>query len=122
MGYESRLYVVDKTNGKISGRNGVRYWADVIATFNLCKVYGVSDKMREYPETDCFIYADDGNTEIVEDRYGDVMKEIPIEDAIKIIEEASMHDGYRRYAPCLALLKSFDKIQWRNLVVLHYGY
>ena len=118
MGYESRLYVVNKTNGDI----GSRCWAEVIAMINLCKVYDVSDKMRKYPETDCFIYADDGNTEIVEDRYDDVMKEIPIDDAIKIIEEASMNDNYRRYAPCLALLKSFDKSQWENLVVLHYGY
>lgn len=119
MGYESKLYVVNK-HEKFSSE--YRCWGEVIAMFNLCKVYDVSDKMRKYPETDCYIFADDGNTEIVEDRYDDVMKEIPIDDAIKIIEEASMDDNYRRYAPCLALLKSFDKSQWENLVVLHYGY
>lgn len=119
MGYESRLYVVNK-HEKFSSE--YRCWGEVIAMFNLCKAYGVSDKMRKYPETDCYIFADDGNTEIVEDKYDDVMKEIPIDDAIKIIEEVSMNDNYRRYAPCLALLKSFDKSQWENLVVLHYGY
>lgn len=119
MGYESRLYVVDKCD-KFSFED--RCCGEVIAMFNLCKVYSVSDKMRQYPETDCYIYADDGNTHIIEDRYGDIMREIPIEDAIKIIEEASENDYYRRYAPCLALLKSFDKSQWKNLVVLHYGY
>lgn len=51
-----------------------------------------------------------------------LLPKTPIEDAIKIIEEASENDDYRRYAPCLALLKSFDKSQWKNLVVLHYGY
>lgn len=119
MGYESRLYVVNKYE-KFSSE--YRCWGEVIAMFNLCKVYDVSDKMRKYPETDCYIFADNGNTEIVEDKYDDVMKEIPIDDAIKIIEEASMNDSYRRYAPCLALLKSLDKSQWENLVVLHYGY
>ena len=119
MGYESRIYIVNKRD-KFSFED--RSCGEVIAMINLCKVSDVSNKMREYPETDCFIYSDDGNTDIVEDRYGDVMKEIPIDDAIKIIEEAFMYDNYRRYASCIALLKSFDKSQWNNLVVLHYGY
>lgn len=119
MGYKSRLYVVNKRE-KFSFEN--RSCGEVIAMFNLCKVPYVSNKMRQYPETDCFIYSDDGNTDIVEDRYDDVMKEIPIDDAIKIIEEASVDDNYRRYTSCLALLKSFNKNQWNNLVVLHYGY
>ena len=119
MGYESRLYVVDK-HEKFSCED--RCWGEIIVMINLCTVYGVSSKMRKYPETDCYIYASDGNTHIVEDLYDEVMSEIPIDDAIKIIEEASKKDDYRRYAPCLALLKSFDKSQWKNLVVLHYGY
>lgn len=119
MGYESRLYVVEK--GVTKGLNGYRY-CEVIAVFNLCKVYEVSNKMGQYPETDGFVYASDGNTEITEDCYGAPLKEIPIKDAIQILKAAAENDDYRRYKPCLGLLKSFDESQWQDIVVLHYGY
>lgn len=118
MGYESKLYVVDKHKF-----NDSYIWGEVIAMYDLCKVPDVSCKMRKYPATDCFIYADDGNTEITEDRYGDTMKEIPVADAIRIIENAIERDPhYRRYNPCLQLLKGFDLDDWGNLVVLHFGH
>lgn len=122
MGYESKLYIVEKSNVKGNvNKKGLR-WADVIAMFDLCKTYAVSDKMRRAKDTDCFIYADDGNTEIVTDCYGGTLKEMSIEETIQILEEAAGCENYRRYAPCIALLKGFDKSQWRNIVVLHYGY
>ena len=122
MGYRSRIYVVEKGSikRKIEGKEYV--WADKIAMFNLCKVYDVSDKMRKAKDTDCFIYENDGNTKIVTDCYGDALKEVTIEEAIRILEEAAEKDGYRRYVPCISLLKGFDESQWRNLAVLHYGY
>ena len=118
MGYESKLYVVDKSDFL----DGDYVWGEVIASFDLYKTYPVSDKMREYPNTNCYIYADDGNTRILEDCYGESLKEIPIDDAIKILESAASLNNYRRYSPCIALLKGFEKNQWKNLVVLHYGH
>lgn len=126
MGYESRLYVVNKTDYGFE-----RYFEDVdkelkyaecIAQFELCKVYDVSSKMRKYPDTDCYTY--DGDEEVIEDKYGSPLKEIPIADAIAIIEEEAESDGYayRRWKPCLGLLKGFDAGDWENLVVLHYGH
>ena len=122
MGYESKLYIVEKSNvkGNVNGKE--LYWAKVIAMFDLCNPYAASDKMRKAKDTDCFIYADDGNTEIETDCYGDTLKEMTIKEAIQILEEASEHVDYRRYAPCVALLKGFDESRWRNVVVLHYGY
>lgn len=124
MGYESRLYVVNKSDyGFERDFDGKKLkYAEVIASFELCKVYEVSDKMRMYSDTDCFIY--DGDEELIEDKYGNTLKEIPIADAIAIIEEAAESEGYayRRYQPCLSLLKGFDTSEWRNLVVLHYGH
>lgn len=122
MGYESRLYIVEKTPicDNINGKR-LRY-AQVVATFDLCKVYDVSAKLLEYHDTSCFIYTDDGNTPILEDRYGKPLKEIPINNVIKIIEEVAKTDNYKRYAPCLALLKSFKQDEWKNLVILHYGH
>ena len=122
MGYESRLYVVNKStiHNKINGKEMI--FAEIVAVFNLSKVYEVSTKMTKYPATNVYIYADDGDTEIIEDRYGKPLTEIPIFDAIKILDDVSKTDRYRRYKPCLFLLKSFDLSEWQNLVVLHYGY
>lgn len=122
MGYESKLYIVEKSNVKDNVNGKELYWGKVIATFDLCKTYAVSDKMCKAKDTDCFIYADDGNTEIETDCYGDTLKEMTIEEAVQILEEAAAHEDYRRYAPCIALLKGFDKSKWQNVVVLHYGH
>lgn len=119
MGYESRLYVVEKTG--FNDYEGKTY-AEVIAMFDLCKVYDVSDKMRRYKDTDVYFYGDN-NARILADCYGSPLKEIPLKDAIRIIEEAIKLDrGYRRYEPCLNLLKGFNEGDWGDLVVLHYGY
>lgn len=116
MGYESRLYIVNKTNIVNSKRN----YAQVIAVFDLCKVYEVSNKMRKYPITDVYFYSND--TLVTEDFYGEPLTEIPLTDAINIIEEAMKNDNYRRYNPCLQLLKGFNLSEWKNIVVLHFGY
>lgn len=122
MGYESRLYIVNKSTShdKINGKEMV--YGEIIAIFNLSKVYAVSNEMTKYPITNAYIYADDGNTKIIEDKYGKPLIEIPIADAIKILDYVSKTDHYRRYEPCLSLLKSFNLSEWQNLVVLHYGY
>lgn len=122
MGYESRLYIVDKTSIYDHDKNMVL--GEVIAMFNFSKVDPVTNKFFNYPDTDTYIYSDDGNTRILEDSYGEKLKEIPIDDAIKIIEKAAEenHWNYRRWEPILGLLKGFNKKKWSNLVVLHYGY
>ncbi len=122
MGYESRLYVVDK--GNLYDPNINMIYGEVIAVFDLSRVYPVSYKLRGYPETNVYIYSADGNTRIIEDKYGERLTEIPIDDAIKIIEKAAEEDhwNYRRWKPVLGLLKGFKKEEWSNLVVLHYGY
>ena len=117
MGYESKLYVVDKHDWKFANKK----WGEVIAMFDLCSVPRLN--FSSYPATDCYIIADDGNTEITEDRYGDPLKEVPIQDAINMIEKAiETEDYYRRYKPCLDMLKGFNPDNWGNLVVLHYGH
>ena len=64
MGYESRIYVVDKSN--YIEPDGKR-WAEVVATFEMCKYPPLADYLRECKETDCYIFADDGNTKILEE-------------------------------------------------------
>ncbi len=121
MGYENRLYIVNKTSIH-DDKNMV--FGEIIAMFNLSKVNSVASRFHHYPDTNTYIYADDGDTRILEDEYGDKLREIPIDDAIKIIEEAAEEDhwNYKRWNPVLGLLKGFNKKNWPDLVVLHYGY
>ena len=121
MGYECRFFVVEKGHYKTMG-DGNKIWADKIAMFDLCSVPSIYRKISNYPKTDIYIYADDGNTKIIKDCYGDTPLEIPIEDMIHIIEEEANSSKYRRLEPFLALLKGFDRSQWNELIILHYGH
>ena len=122
MGYESKLYVVEKHRSFCDDN---MIYSQVIAMFDLCKFYPLSTKISNYPMTDCYFYADDGNTKVLEDRYGEPLREIPIEDIITVLEEVIQNgDEYRRIFPALAALKELNRRngQWRELVILHYGY
>ena len=88
----------------------------------MCKM-GKTEWLSKFPKTDCFIYADDGNTEIVKDDYGDPLIEITINDLIEIFENDEELKDYRTTAPFLALLKGFDQSKFPyGLFVLHYGH
>ena len=121
MGYESRIYIIEKTNVRDEGRR----WGCDIARFDLGKVYSLSDLLRDKPATDCYVYADDRDTRIVEDMYGEPLTEVSIPEAIKAIETAiERGEECRGFPPLLATLKALDeqKDRWRELAVLHYGY
>ena len=118
MGYESKLFIVRKTNV----RRNDDIWAEKIAEFDLAKCPPVAGCMKKQPLTDCYIYADDGNTRIYEDRYGDNLTEAPLSTVIAAIEKAMQNgDDYWRLPPVLAALKAFEA-QNMNLTVLHYRY
>lgn len=124
MGYESKFYIVEKTSSKhIDYEENGKVWAQVIATFNMSKIGSAYETIHKYPATDAYIYADDGNTEIFEDRYGDELIEIPIKDMIQILKDLEkVYPDYRRLKPFKNMLKGFDTEQWKDIVVLHYGY
>lgn len=123
MGYESKIYIVEKGH-KFEGET--HCYCSVVAMFDLCKFYEVSDFMRHCPVTDCYFYADDGNTQVFEDCYGEALTETTIDKMVEVLEKAktTKDKDYRRISPLLftlyALQKERDK--WRELAVLHYGY
>lgn len=123
MGYESKFYIVEK--GSFSCSCGKLY-AEVIAMFDMCKCYALSDPFRRFPETDCCIYADDGDTEIVKDMYGDPLTETSIETTLRLVERAMEADNYRSFLPFEAVLRTLhaqeEEGNWGELAVLHYGY
>ena len=126
MGYESKIYIVRKTTSKGFDEAENKFYAQKIAEFNMCKFPALADSLRYKPITDCYIYADDGNTPIVEDCYGEPLTEATPQFVVECLEKyiAGGGDYYRVY-PLLACLKAFEerKVQWGDdLVVLHFGY
>lgn len=122
MGYESRIYIVEKS--LVMDDNHKR-WGRVLARFDLGKVYALSDKLRDAPATDCYIYSDDGDTRYDEDRYGKPLTEVSITDAIEALETAlARGEDSREIPPLIAALKVFNyhRERFRELAVLHFGY
>lgn len=124
MGYESKIYIVEKTKYSWDEENGMKY-ARVLAMFDVSKFYELSDWFRNKPDTKHYFYADDGDTQIIEDSYGDTLKEASVKEVIDRLERIVENgNDYRRIFPLLATLKVFEEqsIHWGNIAVLHYGY
>ena len=127
MGYESRLYIVEKSgfytncNETPNDDFGRMCFAEVVAMIDLCKVPELPAAINKYPDTDAYIY--EGEERVLEDKYGARLKEIPLKDMTDIITKIAKADNnqYRRWNPCLGLLKGFDTDGW-DVVVLHYGH
>ena len=126
MGYESKIYIVEKTDYSWAEENGMKY-ARVLAMFDVSKFYELADWFSNKPATKHYIYADDGDTQIIEDRYGDTLKEASVKEVIDRLErivEVKNGVDYGRIFPLLAALKAFEEQSnhWGNIAVLHYGY
>lgn len=126
MGYESRIYIAHKNYHDYP--DGTRL-CFVLACINASKCDRLYDV---FSDSNCWIYADDGNTEVRKDRYGDCLKEAKIQDVVDFIrkkEEELQSLGYKLYQfyPGLhilyhTLIGFTQKNTWKNLVCLHYGY
>lgn len=125
MGYDSKLFIVEKSSFHVVGEKD---YASFIASYDLAVFPQISSFMRSCPKADCYVYMDDGNTQILKDRYGAELTQASILDVIKVLEEAKNgKDGnYRRIDPILSMLKTLQRQQeegyWRDLVVLHFGH
>ena len=119
MGYEVRLYVVDV--GRLKDPEYDKYFANVVATIDLAKCQIPCRFFNKV--TDCYIYSDDGNTEFLEDCYGEPLTECS--DIPGFIEWMKKENGeypYRRFLLAIGLLESICPADWRDLRVLHYGH
>ena len=122
MGYESRLYIVEKTEQK---NFDDRQWARVIATIELGKAYPFSDWFRKKKETQCFFYDTDGNTEIFADHCGDILKEASLSATLSQLERVSKTEDYWRYKIAIDLIISILNASvglTTDIVVLHFGH
>ena len=121
MGYEHRLYVVQKTRIKDAYTGGMTL-GDKWAVFNMGKVPELIEKISTYKPTNTYFYSDDGYTKVIEDCYSDPLTEIPLDDMIEILRDILHDDIYRRYRPMLSYLETLHAGKWANIAILHYGY
>ncbi len=119
----------DKGNIVTTGRK--EHWFMHMATIELCKIgsgpladlSALSHKIaKEKSATDFHYYfADDGNTHITEDKYGDGLWPMPIAEVIEAISRMPGSRTYRRFKWAKALLKAMHKDD-PKLHVIFFGY
>ena len=120
MGYEVKLYAVERINEGMGG------YASVVAEIDLCKIgdgnlYALMLKRRP-DETLAYIYGTDGNTKIVKDRYDELLPVMGVDEVIKAIQADNKKENYRRFAIALAFLKEFKKHFGEDARILAYGH
>ncbi len=122
MGYETKIVIVEKTSS-IDGTDGLTF-AEKIAEFNLCKMSYKGPYMKLLPMmrvTNCYYYMDDGNTRIIEDKYGAAIREINLDPLIKILKKED--HTYRRIPAIIGMLESIAlNMKNYNLIALPFGY
>lgn len=120
--YESRIYIINRNEYEHNGRKFI--YADEIAVFNMCGMrQGFTDIFTE--EKDFNIYADDGNTVIDEDKYGERLRMTDIKNLVEWLRKEIKKDDYRRLKPLYAFLLKLAAEDWGidgRLVAVHYGY
>ena len=126
MGYETKLIV--GVNSKSAFATEPCSWFSVYAMIDLCYCGHASniakiDYRHKGKNPLVYWFADDGNTRITEDLYGNMSKLIPIKEVIKALEKDTKISSYRRFTWALNLLKSMDKKdEIENLEVVFFGH
>ena len=121
MGYESRFYIVLKTAGDDFDHIG-KSLTYFYAEFNVGKL-GVQDMLSKFPDTDMYFYISDEKY-IIEDSYGDELKELTIPEAIELMEYARKLGGttWPKIEAFYHFLLFVNNSDWDRFRVLHYGY
>ena len=133
MAYKHRFYIVKKTKSfGIDETENLRY-ACVLARFDLERNDNLKRKLDDanLPVTDSFIYMDDGDTPLIEDDYGDKLKEISVMDLLYILNPYSTKNDLDEYE--IAIYQSFydyltrlnsrmkNSTVLKDIIVLHCG-
>ena len=125
MGYENRFYIVEKKPNLGKDEIIKPYWGKVIMIFNMGKLSGFEDLVKKYPVTNCFIY-DDHDNMILEDSYGDPLREIPIKEVIneiyELIKMGITDYKVKSFVQVLSTINYSIDASQRSIICLHYGY
>lgn len=119
MGYESRIFVVDRREYKHG--DGTSYvYAEKIADIKMACMYDGFTKLFD-KKVDYDLYIDNGDEATQTDMYGEIMTYTDCKTVINYLENLISKD-YRRLPLLLGLLKGIDESQWDNIQIVHYGY
>lgn len=125
MGYESRIFVVNK----YESRTGKPY-GEKLAVFDMCKCDYEFVQLFD-KKTDCEIYEFDADEPIQKDKYGDELTECDLRTAYLWLAEERMNciaenkEFYRRYSLLYSIVSDLmENTNWQheNIVLVHYGY
>lgn len=118
MGYESKLYIVEESNFKIPSDNG-KVYARVVGMIDLCVCYPITEVFTEIANG--YIYAEDGNTRIEEDKYGEPLKVASLKEVIVRLKRIVHESDYRRARIALCTLEEVQRVM-PECKVYHYGH
>ena len=130
MSYCSKIYIVDKTGQPNWNIN--KYYAKILCVFNLDNVtLEFEDWLHKQKPTDHYVYMDDGDTPILEDCYGEPLREINL----RLLRDELQNEIERRgpryinnnllHALAEGVIPMFMDKYYENCdqyVALHYGY
>lgn len=114
MGYESRLYIVETHKNSDS--------TQIVAIINMGKMGGNGWRELFNKPFVYEMYADDGNTLLTEDKYGENLTYAYLDPVIEWLETKGKEMDYQRIDLLMGLLKAFDRSQWGELKIVHFGY
>ena len=120
MGYESRLYVVNRRELRWDGKS-LGIYRDMIAKFDMSCVRWNPDEIFTTP-IDFHIGYNEKNEPIYNDLYGKRCGMASVSAVISAIEALEGREHYRRFKPLLGFLKGLDESEWDDLRVVHFGY
>jgi len=125
MGYESRVYVIRKTEAPV-GTTGKLY-GETMAVYNMGK-FPPFQRLFNRDGCPASEYAPcEGDDDITEDMYKEPLRERSLAEVIEclegIINGYTDEAKYARIRPLLAMLRAYQGIEndWYRLAVLHYG-
>lgn len=129
MGYEVQM-LVGKVHENMKGYTDDskdKSWFQIYATVDLCKpgYDAVVMKLKNATKADpVYMYAimGDGDTEVTEDRYGESVFPIPVQDVLEALHADQRNDYYRRFSWATALLQKMVAEENGQLSVAFWGY
>jgi hypothetical protein len=123
MGYESKLYLIRKTDILAIGNYK---FAEILVEYEM-GVFPPFQKLFNDGRRASTDYAPcRGDKYIVKDMYGDPLSEASVDEVLECLDQVVVLEGgnYERVLPLRAMLEEYNKIQngWYQLAVLHYGH
>ena len=122
MGYESRLYVINRVELKTSWDDVVvDVWGEKLAMFNMCCVGWDHTAIFKTPIDFPVEYTESGDP-VYNDLYGKRCCMASVSDVISAVEALEEQNHYRRFNPLLGFLRGLNESEWGDLRVVHFGY